>query len=39
VTSYVELDFEALARFTKQPPPATSDMNGIGLYWRVVGRF
>ena len=39
LTSYVELDFEALGRFTKHPPPSTGDMNGIGLYWRVVGRF
>jgi hemolysin activation/secretion protein len=39
ITSYVELDMEALGRFTVRPPPDTSDMNGIGLYWRVVGRF
>jgi hemolysin activation/secretion protein len=39
VTSYVELDFEALGRITLQPPPATSPMNGIGLFWRVLGRF
>jgi hemolysin activation/secretion protein len=39
MTSYVEVDLEALGRFTKHPPPATSDMNGIGLYWRLVGRF
>ena len=39
ITKYVELDLEALARFTKRPPPATADLNGIGLYWRVVGRF
>jgi hemolysin activation/secretion protein len=39
VTKNVELDLEALARLTTHPPPATSDMNGIGLYWRIVGRF
>jgi hemolysin activation/secretion protein len=39
VTSYVEVDLEALGRFTTHPPPATTDMNGIGLYWRLVGRF
>jgi hemolysin activation/secretion protein len=39
VTKNVELDLEALGRFTIHPPPSTADMNGIGLYWRVVGRF
>ena len=39
LTKYVELDLEALARLTKRPPPAVSDVNGIGLYWRLVGRF
>ncbi len=40
VTSYVEVDFEARPVSTKRPPPARqSDMNGIGLFWRVVGRF
>jgi hemolysin activation/secretion protein len=39
MTSYVELDLEALGRFNKQPPPLTSPENGIGLYWRLVGRF
>lgn len=39
VTRNVEVDLEALGRFTIRPPPATADMNGIGLYWRVVGRF
>jgi len=39
VTSYVELDLEALGRFTTHPPPSVSDMNGIGLYWRIVGRY
>ena len=39
LTKNIEVDFEALGRFTVRPPPATADMNGIGLYWRVVGRF
>jgi hemolysin activation/secretion protein len=39
ITRFVEVDLEALARFTQRPPPATSDMNGIGLYWRLVGRY
>jgi hemolysin activation/secretion protein len=39
MTKYAELDLEALGRFTVHPPPSTSDVNGIGLYWRVVGRF
>jgi hemolysin activation/secretion protein len=39
MTKNVEVDLEALGRFTIHPPPATADMNGIGLYWRVVGRF
>lgn len=39
ITSYVELDFEALGRMTIHPPPSTADLNGIGLYWRVVGRY
>jgi hemolysin activation/secretion protein len=39
MTKNVEVDLEALGRFTLHPPPATADMNGIGLYWRVVGRF
>jgi hemolysin activation/secretion protein len=39
MTKNVELDLEALDRLTMRPPPLTSDMNGIGLYWRVVGRF
>ncbi len=39
MTKYVELDLEALGRFTKHPPPATSDTNGIGLFARLVGRF
>jgi hemolysin activation/secretion protein len=38
-TKNVEVDLEALGRFTIHPPPSTTDMNGIGLYWRVVGRF
>ena len=39
LTRNVEVDFEALGRFTIHPPPATADMNGIGLYWRMLGRF
>jgi hemolysin activation/secretion protein len=39
MTSYVEVDLEALGRFNQQPPPLTSPENGIGLYWRLVGRF
>jgi hemolysin activation/secretion protein len=39
MTKNVELDLEALGRLTIHPPPAAADMNGIGLYWRVVGRF
>lgn len=39
ITSYVELDLEALGRYTLHPPPSTSDLNGIGLYWRIVGRY
>jgi hemolysin activation/secretion protein len=39
MTRNVEVDLEALGRLTIHPPPATADMNGIGLYWRVVGRF
>jgi hemolysin activation/secretion protein len=39
VTRNVEVDLEALGRFTLRPPPSSADLNGIGLYWRVVGRF
>src|SRR5262249_40176862 len=39
VSRNVEVDFEALGRLVLQPPPSTNDLNGIGLYWRVVGRF
>ncbi|HVZ09637.1 MAG TPA: ShlB/FhaC/HecB family hemolysin secretion/activation protein [Rhodopila sp.] len=42
VTHNVEVDFEALARFNRYPNgsgPTVSALNGIGLYWRVVGRF
>jgi hemolysin activation/secretion protein len=39
MTSYVELDLEALGRLALRPPPSAADLNGIGLYWRVVGRF
>ena len=37
MTSYVELDLEALGRLTTHPPPSVDNMNGIGLYWRLVG--
>ncbi len=39
LTKSVELDLEAVMRMTRRPPPATADLNGIGLYWRVMGRF
>lgn len=42
VTSHFEVDLEALARFNRYPnggPPNVSALNGIGLYWRVLGRF
>ncbi len=42
ITRYAELDFEALGRFNKYPNgsgPSISALNGIGLYWRVLGRF
>jgi hemolysin activation/secretion protein len=39
MTKYVEVDLEALGRFTTRPPPASSNMNGIGLFTRLVGRF
>jgi len=39
ITKNLEVDFEALDRLSTKPPPETSDINGIGLYWRLVGRF
>jgi len=42
VTRYTEVDFEALGRFNRFPTgqgPQVSAINGIGLYWRVLGRF
>lgn len=42
VTNRVEVDLEALDRFNRYPnggPPSVSALNGIGLYWRVLGRF
>jgi hemolysin activation/secretion protein len=39
MTNYVEVDLEALDRITIHPPPSTADLNGIGLFWRVVTRF
>ena len=39
ITEHAELDLEALGRLNKRPPPLLNDLNGIGLYWRIVGRF
>jgi hemolysin activation/secretion protein len=42
VTRNVEVDFEALGRFNRYPTGSganVSALNGIGLYWGVVGRF
>jgi hemolysin activation/secretion protein len=45
VTRYAEVDFEALARFNKYPTGtgtgtgAVAALNGIGLFWHVLGRF
>lgn len=42
ITSHLEIDFEALGRFNRYPnggPPDVSALNGIGLYWRLLGRF
>lgn len=42
VTSHVEFDLEALGRFNRYPnggPAGVSALNGIGLYWRLLGRF
>jgi hemolysin activation/secretion protein len=41
-TRYVEVDFEALARFNRYPTGTganISALNGIGLYWHLLGRF
>ena len=45
VTRYTEVDLEALARFNRFPTGnagasgGVSAINGIGLFWRVLGRF
>lgn len=45
VTRYTEVDLEALARFNRFPTgnggngSQVSAQNGIGLFWRVLGRF
>jgi hemolysin activation/secretion protein len=42
VTRYTEVDFEALGRFNRYPTGSGADvsaLNGIGLYWRLLGRF
>ncbi|HEY1936193.1 MAG TPA: ShlB/FhaC/HecB family hemolysin secretion/activation protein [Acetobacteraceae bacterium] len=43
VTRYTEVDLEALARFNRYPTgtsgTSVSALNGIGLYWRLLGRF
>jgi hemolysin activation/secretion protein len=42
ITSHLEVDLEALGRFNRYPnggPPNVSALNGIGLYWRLLGRF
>ncbi|HVC60745.1 MAG TPA: ShlB/FhaC/HecB family hemolysin secretion/activation protein [Acetobacteraceae bacterium] len=42
VTRYTEVDFEALGRFNRYPTGSganVSALNGIGLYWRVLGHF
>jgi hemolysin activation/secretion protein len=43
VTRYIEVDLEALARFNRFPTGTSgtnvTELNGYGLYWRLVGRF
>jgi hemolysin activation/secretion protein len=42
VTRYTEVDFEALGRFNRYPTGSGADvsaLNGIGLYWHVLGHF
>ncbi len=44
ITSYAELDLEALGRFNAYPTggqgnTGTSPLHGLGLYWRVLGHF
>jgi hemolysin activation/secretion protein len=42
LTPHYEVDLEGLGRFNRYPTGSGSNvsaLNGIGLYWRVVGRF
>jgi hemolysin activation/secretion protein len=42
VTRYAEVDLEALGRFNRYPTGSGADvsaLNGIGLYWHVLGHF
>ncbi len=42
VTDYTEFDFEALGRFNQYPTGGQGQvgaLNGVGLYWRIVGHF
>lgn len=42
VTRYAEVDFEALGRFNRFPTGSgnnVSALNGIGLFWHVLGHF
>jgi len=40
LTQNLEFDLEGLRRTTRRPDGAnTSELNGYGVYWRVVGRF
>jgi hemolysin activation/secretion protein len=43
VTRYAEVDFETVGRFNKYPTGSSngtvSALNGLGLYWRLVGHF
>ena len=42
VTGNVEVDFESVGRFNRYPNGSganVSALNGIGLYWRVLGHF
>jgi hemolysin activation/secretion protein len=42
VTQYTEADFEVVGRFNRYPTGSganVSALNGLGLYWRLLGRF
>lgn len=43
ISRYAELNLEALGRFNRFPSGAANTgiaaLNGIGLYWRILGRF